>query len=78
MRTEEEHAEHLMLVLHILREWKLYAKLSKCKFWMKEEKFIGHVVSEGGISVNPSKIEIVVSWEQPTTITKVRSFLGFT
>ena len=68
--------EHLRLVLQILRERKLYAKLSKCEFWMKEVKFLGHVVSQGGISVAPSKVKAVLNWEQPTTVTEVRSFLG--
>ena len=59
-RKEKEHAEHLRLVLQILRERKLYAKLSKCKFWIKEVKFLGHVVSQGGIFVNPSKVKAVL------------------
>ena len=60
-RTEEEHAEHLRLVLQILRERKLYINLSRCKFWMKEVKFLRHIVSQGGISVNPSKVKAVVT-----------------
>ena len=63
LKTEREHAEHLRLVLQILRERKLYAKLSKCEFWMKEVKFLGHVVSYGGISIDPNKIEAVLNWE---------------
>jgi hypothetical protein len=55
-RSEEEHEEHLHLVLQKLRENKLYAKLSKCKFWMKQVAFLGHVISKGGISVDPSKV----------------------
>ena len=60
-KNEKEHAEHLRLVLQILRERKLYAKLSKCEFWMKEVKFLGHIVSQGEISVDPSKVEVVIS-----------------
>ena len=75
-RTKEEHANHLRLVLQILRERKLYAKLSKCEFWMKNVKFLGYIVSQGGFSVDLGKVEAVVSWERPTTVTKVRSFLG--
>ena len=71
-----EHAEHLRLVLQILTEKKLYVKLSKCEFWMKEVKFLEHIVSQGGIFIDPSKVKVVLNWEQPTTITKVRSFLG--
>ena len=75
-KTEQEQAEHLRLVLQILREKKLYAKLSKCKFWMKEVKFLSHVVSQGGISVDPNKVEVVLNWERPAIVTEVRSFLG--
>ena len=66
----------MQLVLQILREKKLYAKLSKYKFWMKEVKFLGLVVSKGRISVDPSKVEAVLHWERPATVTEVRSFLG--
>jgi hypothetical protein len=55
-RSEEEHEEHLRLVLQKLREHRLYAKLSKCEFWMKQVAFLRHVISMGGISVDPSKI----------------------
>jgi len=55
-KNEEEHAEHLHIILQRLREHKLYAKFSKCDFWLKEVQFLGHVISEGGISVDPSKI----------------------
>ena len=60
-RTKEEHKEHLKVVLGILRENKLYAKLFKCELWMEEVKFLGHVVSQGGIAVDPSKIKAVMS-----------------
>ena len=60
-KTEREHAGHLRLVLQILREKKLYAKLSKCEFWIKEVKLFGHVASHGGISVDPSKLEAVLN-----------------
>ena len=76
LRTEVEHAKHLRLVLQILRERKLYAKLPQCKFWMKKVKFLGHVVCQGGIFVDPSKVEAVVNWERPTTVTEVRCFLS--
>ena len=54
-RTEKEHEEHHRLVLEIQRSKKLYAKLFKCEFWMKEVKFLGHVVSQGGIGLDPSE-----------------------
>jgi len=59
-RTREEHAEHLRTVLNILREKQLYAKLSKCDFWMSEIQFLGHVIFVQGISVDPSKVEVVL------------------
>src|SRR3954468_24226886 len=75
-KTEEEHAKHLQIALQVLRDNKLYAKYSKCEFWMKEVKFLGHIVSEKGISVDPSKIESVTEWETPKTMFDIRSFLG--
>jgi hypothetical protein len=59
-KTEEEHAEHLRLVLGTLREHQLYAKFSKCEFWLKEVGFLGHVISAGGVSVDPSKITSIM------------------
>ncbi|XP_016192365.1 uncharacterized protein LOC107633238 [Arachis ipaensis] len=75
-KTAKEHEEHLRIVLQILKEQKLYAKLSKCEFSKEEVKFLGHVVRKGGIAVDPSKVETVMEWERPTTVTEVRSFLG--
>jgi len=74
--NREEHAEHLRVVLGILREHQLYGKLSKCEFWLEEVQFLGHVISAQGISVYPAKIETVVKWERPQTVTEVQSFLG--
>jgi len=75
-RTLEEHAEHLRLVLGVLREKQLYAKLSKCEFWMDEVQFLGHVISAQGIAVDPTKVEAVVKWESPKSATEIRSFVG--
>jgi hypothetical protein len=75
-KTEEEHAEHLRLVLQKLREHKLYAKRSKCEFWLKEVSFLGHVVSNRGISVDPSKVRDVLNWKPPTNVSEIHSFLG--
>jgi hypothetical protein len=75
-KDEEEHEKHLHLVLQKLRDHQLYAKMSKCEFWLKEVSFLGHVISEGGISVDPSKIEDVLSWNTPTSVSDIRSFLG--
>ncbi|GKV48180.1 hypothetical protein SLEP1_g55007, partial [Rubroshorea leprosula] len=75
-RSNAEHEEHLRLVLQILREKKLYAKLKKCEFWLDRVAFLGHVVSKDGISVDPDKVKAIVEWSQPTNVTEVRSFLG--
>ncbi|GKA22333.1 putative reverse transcriptase domain-containing protein, partial [Tanacetum coccineum] len=75
-KTKEEHEVHLKLVLELLRKEKLYAKFSKCKFWLQEVHFLGHVVNQSGIHVDPSKIEVVKNWKVPTTPSEVRSFLG--
>ncbi|KAL4022801.1 hypothetical protein IC575_016547 [Cucumis melo] len=75
-KTEAEHEEHLRLVLQTLRDNKLYAKFSKCEFWLKQVSFLGHVVSKAGVSVDPAKIEAVTGWTRPSTVSEVRSFLG--
>ena len=75
-RTEEEHAKHLQIALNTLRRNQLYAKFSKCEFWLQEVKFLGHVINQHGISLDSSKIDVVLSWNRPTNVTKVRSFLG--
>ena len=77
-RTQEEHAEHLRLVLGVLREKQLYAKLSKCKFWMGEVQFLGHVLSAQGIAVDPTKVEAVVKWGSPKSAIEIWSFVGLT
>ncbi|GMP43953.1 hypothetical protein CsSME_00013113 [Camellia sinensis var. sinensis] len=71
-----EHEKHLRLALQILRDRKLYAKLSKCEFWLSSISFLGHVINEEGISVDPSKIEAIVNWPTPTNVSEVRCFLG--
>ena len=63
-------------MLGVLREKQLYAKLSKCEFWMDEVQFLGHVISAQGIVVDPAKVEAVVKWESPKSATKIRSFVG--
>jgi hypothetical protein len=74
-RGEEEHEEHLRLALQKLRENRLYAKLSKYEFWMKQVSFLGHVISMGGISVDPSKVQDVLSWNAPMSVDDIQSFL---
>jgi hypothetical protein len=75
-KNEEEHNEHLHLVLQNLRENQPYAKLNKCKFWLKEVSFLGHIISEGGIPVDPSKVKDVLSWNTPHNVLDIRCFLG--
>ncbi|KAL0551449.1 hypothetical protein IC582_010537 [Cucumis melo] len=75
-KTEAEHEEHLRMVLQTLRDNKLYAKFSKCEFWLKQVSFMGHVVSKAGVSVDPAKVEAVTGWTRPSTVSEVRSFLG--
>ena len=75
-KTQEEHEGHLRKVLQILREHQLYGKREKCEFWLHEVKFLGHVITEEGISVDPAKVEAILSWGRPTNATEIRSFLG--
>ena len=75
-KTEEEHAEHLRLVLTKLREHRLYAKFSKCEFWLRELIFLGHVVSANGVAVIPDKVQSILEMKAPTTVKGVRRFLG--
>ncbi|GJR23993.1 putative reverse transcriptase domain-containing protein [Tanacetum coccineum] len=75
-RNEEEHANHLRIILELLRKEKLYAKFSKCDFWIHIVQFLGHLIDSQGLHVDPAKIEAVKNWTSPTTPTKVRQFLG--
>jgi hypothetical protein len=75
-RNEQEHTMHLHTVLQRLRDHRLYAKLSKCDFWLKEIKFLGHTISQEGVSVDPKKVHEVMNWKPPTTVRQIRSFLG--
>ncbi|GJZ80075.1 putative reverse transcriptase domain-containing protein [Tanacetum coccineum] len=75
-KTQEEQVEHLRLVLELLKKEKMYAKFSKCEFWLREVQFLGHVINGNGIHVDPSKIEAVKNWKAPRTPTEVQLFLG--
>ncbi|GJR37987.1 putative reverse transcriptase domain-containing protein [Tanacetum coccineum] len=75
-KSKEEHEVHLRLVLELLKKEKLYAKFSKCEFWLQEVHFLGHVVNQNGIQLDPSKIEAVKNWKASTTPSEIRSFLG--
>ena len=74
--TEAKHDEHLRIVLQVLREKELDAKFSKCEFWLREVTFLGHVVSAEGIKVDPRKIEAILEWKPPRSVSEIRSFLG--
>ncbi|KAL4032250.1 hypothetical protein IC575_005318 [Cucumis melo] len=71
-KTEAEHEEHLRMVLQTLRDNKLYAKFSKCEFWLKQVSFLGHVVSKARVSMDPAKIEAVTGWTRPSTVSEGR------
>ena len=75
-KNEAEHEQHLRIVLQRLRDHKLYAKFSKCEFWLDTIKFLGHTISSEGISVDPSKVQEVMDWKPPTLVHQIRSFLG--
>ena len=75
-KSKVDHEKHLRLILGLLKEEQLYAKFSKCEFWLKEVQFLGHIVNDKGIHVDPAKIEAVKNWIAPKSPTEVRSFLG--
>lgn len=75
-KSDEEHEELLKVLFPTLKEKKLYVKLSKCEFCLKEMSFLGHGISSSGIVVDPSKMEAVLQWETSMSVTKIRSFLG--
>ncbi|GKB61647.1 putative reverse transcriptase domain-containing protein [Tanacetum coccineum] len=75
-RNKEEHGDHLRIILELLKKEKLYAKFSKCDFWIIIVQFLGHVIDSQGIHVDPAKIEAIKNWASPTTPTEVRQFLG--
>ena len=76
-KNEEEHEEHLRLTLQLLRDHKMYAKLSKCDFYIDRIHYLGHIISDEGISIDPEKIEAIMNWPTPRNVTDVRSFMGF-
>ena len=75
-KSEEEHEEHLRMTLKLLREQKLYAKLSKCVFYKYRIQYLGHIISNEGIFVDPKKIEAIMNWPTPRNVIDVRSFMG--
>ena len=75
-KNEEEHARHLRIILTQLREHQLYAKFSKCEFWLDRVQFLGHVLTPEGVSVDPSKVQDVLDWKSPRSVHQIRQFLG--
>ena len=75
-KSQEEHEQHLRIVLQTLQEKQLYAKFSKCEFWLEKVVFLGHVVPSEEIFVDPNKVKAVFNWSCPTNVAKIRSFLG--
>ena len=75
-QSEVEHEDHLRIVLQLLRDHQLDAKFSKCEFWLAEVGFLGHVISASSVSVDPGKVEAVMSWARPKSVFEIRSFLG--
>jgi hypothetical protein len=75
-KNVEDHAKHLHIVLQRLRDHQLYAKFSKCEFWLDSVKFLGHTISSKGIAVDPSKVQEVMDWKPPTSVYQICSFLG--
>ena len=75
-QSEWEHEYHLRIVLQLLRDHQVYTKFSKCEFWLTEVRFLGHMVSASSVSVDPEKVEAVMSWERPRSVFKIHSFLG--
>jgi hypothetical protein len=75
-KSVEEHEQHLRVVLGKLRAHKLYAKFSKCEFWLEKISFLGLILTAEGVAVDLGKVETVSNWQQPTNVSKIRSFLG--
>ena len=70
-RSGEEHERHLSIILQTLRDKQLFAKLNKCEFWLDKVSFLGHVVTKDDISVDPRKVDVVVNWRRPSTVTDI-------
>ncbi|KZV40192.1 DNA/RNA polymerase superfamily protein [Dorcoceras hygrometricum] len=75
-KTQQEHVQHLRILLQILKDKQLFAKFSKCDFWMEKVSFLGHIISRDGIEVDPAKVEAVRDWPAPKNVIEIRSFLG--
>jgi hypothetical protein len=75
-KNDSDHEEHLRMVLQKLRDNQLYAKFTKCDFWLDEVHFLGHIISKGEVFVDSTKVIAIVDWKIPSTVSEIRSFLG--
>ncbi|CAN4123261.1 unnamed protein product [Withania somnifera] len=75
-RSKSDHEQHLRVILRTPREHKLYAKFSKCEFWLEYVAFLGHIVSKAGVSIDPARFEFVRDWPRPTIVYEIRGFIG--
>jgi hypothetical protein len=75
-KSIQEHEQHLRVVLEKLRVHRLYAKFSKCEFWLERVAFLGHILTVEGIAVDLEKVKAVSNWQRPTNVSEIRSFLG--
>ena len=75
-QSKWEHEYHLRIILQLPRDHQFYAKFSKCEFWLTKVRFLGHVVSASGVSMDPEKVEVVMSCKRPKSVFEIRSFLG--
>jgi hypothetical protein len=75
-QNEQEHEEHLRKVLQRLRDCQLYAKLSKCEFWISEVLFLGHIINREGLDVDPKKVTTILDWKAPKDVRGIKSFIG--
>jgi hypothetical protein len=75
-KNDGDHEEHLRLVLQKLRDNQLYSMFSKCEFWLDKVPFLGHIISNGGISIDLAKVREIVGWKIPSSVTDIQSFLG--
>jgi hypothetical protein len=75
-QNEEEHKEHLKMVLQRLREHQLYAKLSKCESWISEVLFLGHIINRDELAVDPNKVADILDWKAPRDVQEIKSFIG--
>jgi hypothetical protein len=75
-QSAEEHGHHLRIVLVKLRDHQLYAKFSKCEFWLQKVSFLGHILTTEGVAVDPEKVTAVANWKKPASVIEIQSFLG--